>query len=434
MNLIFFFYSVPEACKKHSGAIESIRVRNVVLVGLAVREAFSFWTGHPFDFELWVRTGYWTFRGLSPYGILPAAPGLSFSNIYSQQSTATIGYLPLWPVITGAMYLIYATIGINNPFLYYFLLKQPIILGDILLGYAIYIYVKKRNPSKAEWALAFWCFSPLAIIVSGIWGTFDGLAMLFVVLALLSSRATGKSFWSGVATLVKSIPVIYSLPLALSGKKKARNLAIAIATPFVTSLVIVLELGWSIPVALTTLESTLPKGGESLSLWDAFFYLSKVGGVPSSPIPTAYVGYLWIPATLILSYVAYKKFGFGTDYGLFQSLLLCTLGFLIFRAQVNEQYSTYLLALASIDVAVWNRKRRWLLFGSLSMALLFLLVNDPLLIRFVAPSYPGVIQLEASVIAGVDFERFTAKLVLSTLFSAINIVYLVLVLRAKRAA
>jgi hypothetical protein len=99
---------------------------------------------------------------------------------------------------------------------------------------------------------------------------------------------------------------------------------------------------------------------------------------------------------------------------------------------VNEQYSTYLLALAVIDVAVWSRKRRWLLFGSLLTVLFFLIADDPFLIRFAAPAFPEVLRLEASIIARFDLARFTAKLILSGLFSSVNIIYLVLILRSKR--
>src|SRR5206468_12504221 len=39
----------------------------LLLLGLLVREAFSFWTGHPYDFELWIRNGYFVSQGATPY-------------------------------------------------------------------------------------------------------------------------------------------------------------------------------------------------------------------------------------------------------------------------------------------------------------------------------------------------------------------------------
>src|SRR5579864_8159844 len=83
---------------------EWMRVRTILALGIIVREAFSFWTGHPFDFEIWVRTGYWVVRGLSPYAPLPFAPGASFANDFGNGNNAAIGYLPFWPLLLGAIY------------------------------------------------------------------------------------------------------------------------------------------------------------------------------------------------------------------------------------------------------------------------------------------------------------------------------------------
>jgi len=57
-----------------------MRVRTLLVLGILAREALSFWTGHPFDFEIWVRAGYWVARGYTPYASLPFAPGASFAN------------------------------------------------------------------------------------------------------------------------------------------------------------------------------------------------------------------------------------------------------------------------------------------------------------------------------------------------------------------
>jgi hypothetical protein len=100
-----------------------------------VREAFSFWTAHPFDFEIWVRVGYWVARGYTPYDATPVAPGLTFSPVFTGTNHAAIGYLPLWPLLLAAIYLLYTVVGFGTPFAYYFLLKQPMILGDFALGY-----------------------------------------------------------------------------------------------------------------------------------------------------------------------------------------------------------------------------------------------------------------------------------------------------------
>ena len=86
-------------------------------------------------------------------------------------------------------------LGAGNRFVYYFMLKQPMILGDVLLAFLLFVYVKRQNPDLAPKVLALWLFSPITIIISAIWGTFDSMAMLFVMLALLAPAGRARSVW-----------------------------------------------------------------------------------------------------------------------------------------------------------------------------------------------------------------------------------------------
>src|SRR5260370_39667710 len=77
---------------------EWMRVRTILIIGIMVREAFSFWTAHPFDFASWVRTGDSVASGLSPYISMPYGPALSFANAFGTPGNhAAIGYLPFQP-------------------------------------------------------------------------------------------------------------------------------------------------------------------------------------------------------------------------------------------------------------------------------------------------------------------------------------------------
>ena len=87
------------------------KIGALLLLGVLVREAFSFWTGHPYDFELWVRTGYWVARGVNPYGTISFAPGVSFVDRHRRRWGATIAYLPFWPLLLAGLYKVYAFLG-----------------------------------------------------------------------------------------------------------------------------------------------------------------------------------------------------------------------------------------------------------------------------------------------------------------------------------
>lgn len=414
-----------------------MRARTILILGVAIREAFSFWTGHPFDFEIWVRAGYWVARGLSPYAPLPFAPGVSFANDFGNGNNAAIGYLPFWPLLLAALYGIYTVVGMGNPFVYYFLIKQPVIIGDVLLGYLLFSYLKNRKPDQAEKALALWIFSPITILVSAVWGTFDSMAMLAVMLALLAPAGRARSVWEGIGTLVKSIPVIFLLPLSYSRERRWQNFVIALGVPVILTLLIVYLSGWPMTgqqyTVLTTLANTLHTYGFPLSLWGSWVFLNTMG-VVADPLFQSVLnwgGYVWIPAVVVASLVARRWFGFDTERGLIQSLLLITLTFLLIRAQVNEQYSIYLLALLLIDAVVWNPRRMRLFYAVTVVVVAAIVTNNLLLIRFVAPVDPGALQLEAGLIAANDTLRTVLLYLEGLAFSALNLWYLAALIKER---
>jgi Gpi18-like mannosyltransferase len=408
-----------------------IGVYALLLLGLLIREIFSFWTGHPTDFELWVRLGYSMSHGGDPYGVLPAAPGLSFSNAFSNLNAATIAYLPFWPLLTGAIYLLYSLVGFNDRFIYYFLLKQPVIFGDVGLAYLLYRYVSARKEgSIARWVLSFWLFSPFTIIISGIWGMFDSLAMSFVILSIMSSCQIKRSFWVGMGIFAKSIPVMYAIPVTLRRWKDAWALISAVGIPVLLSTVTFVVMGWPLSIVSLTLESAAAKGWWSMSLWDAFFYLNYLGLLPNlSQFQYTALGLIWVPGIIIFTIIAYKRFGTETDYGLIQALIVVTLAFLIFKARVAEQYTIYLLALAAVDVAVWNPRRKRLLFGTLAVAMIYLVVNNYFLVRFLSPIYPDFVNLENAMSVSIGSIRYAITFLLGTAFTCLNLLYLADVLK-----
>jgi hypothetical protein len=419
-----------------------MRVRTLLILGVLVREVFSFWTGHPFDFEVWVRTGYWVARGLSPYNSMPFAPGLSFANDFGGPGlNPAIGYLPFWPILVGAIYELFSLGGSGNRFVYYFMLKQPIIFADVFLALLLFLYVKRWNPDRAPRVMALWLFSPFTIILSGIWGIFDSMAMVFVMLALVAPAGKARSIWEGVAIFVKSIPVIFILPLSLSREKKARNFIIALGIPVLLTVLVVYLAGWpwlpppgAVGAVAKTLTSTLAKRGFPLSLWGTLLYLSTLNVVSPSTLTSifSWAGYLWIPAVVIASLLARRWFGFGDDRGLVQSLLLVTLTFLLVRGQVNEQYAVYLLALLLVDAALWSPKRMRLFYAVSAVIIAATVTNNFLLIRFLTPVYPGALQLESQLVGAVYPIKNAVQYIEGLAFCGLNLWYLASLIKERR--
>jgi len=140
---------------------------------------------------------------------------------------------------------------------------------------------------------------------------------------------------------------------------------------------------------------------------------------------------VWVPAIVVFTALAFRKFGFETEYGLVQSMLIVTLVFLIFKAQVTEQYAIYLLALAVVDVALWNPMRKPLLTATTATALFFLLVNNHFLIRFLSPVYPDYTKIEL-LLSQIEPIRLALLFASGTVFTCLNISYLISIMKSGK--
>ena len=412
------------------------RLAALLLLGLLIREIFSFWTGHPSDFEIWVRLGYAMTHGGNPYGNLPPVPGLSFANVFSVDNGPTIAYLPFWPLVTGLIYAIYSMVGLNDRFVYYFLLKQPVIFGDVALAYLLYSYVSSRKPGDhGFWVLLFWLFSPFTIIISGIWGMFDSIAISFLMISVGSIGQVRRSFWTGLSIFAKSVPIVYAAPTTLVHRERIKSLSAFVAAmglPAALSAATFMIMGWPFSIVSTTLASTPGKGGWSMSVWDAFPYFNYLGWLPAVPQEVyGALGLVWIPALVIFTWIAIRRFRTETDYGLFQALIVCTLAFLIFKAQVAEQYALYLFALAAVDVTLWNPQRRRLLVATVVVAMIYLVTYNYFLVRFLSPVYPSFVAFESAMYSMIGPAWYAINFLTGTAFTILNIRYLADVLTGK---
>jgi hypothetical protein len=371
-----------------------------------------------------VRTGYWVAHGVTPYADMPFAHGVSFADDFGSGFGAALGYLPFWPLLLGALYEIYAFLGSPGIFAYLFLIKQPVIICDVLLAYFLYRYVGRRGSDKASLVLKVWLFSPFNIILSSMWAMFDAIPVLFIVLALTARPGAYRGMWEGLAIFAKSLPVIFIFPL-VRGPRPLRNFALALGIPVAASLLVVYFTGWSFSIFGATMQSTLGTSRLSLSVFNVPFYLNLIGVIPNSSLNSIFpwAGYIWIVAVGVATILAYRWFGFDSERGIVQSLILITLTFLVLRGVVNEQYSLYLFALALIDVAMWS-PRRWKLFlALLTVLLMFHLTNDVLLIRYLTPAYPQAFTIEANIIAANNSLRFALLFLEGVAFWMLNTYY-----------
>ena len=402
----------------------------MLLLGLAIREAFSFWTAHPFDFEIWVRLGYYVSKGLDPYRVTPAVPGLSIPGTGYLPS---IGYPPLWPLIQAVVYDAYSLIGIDNRFFYYFLVKQEMILPDIAVAYLIYKVLGQSGRTwEGERAALFWMLCPYVIIISAVWGMFDQLVLSFLLLALLfSQRIVRSAFAEGIGILLKGIPVIYLPLLALTQRTKAKRLLYLVVAGGlgvgITLLPYALIPGWNYSALAGTGTSIVNKVGNSLNYWVVPYVISNISGYQVSPQALSLAGYLWIPALVVAYFYCYrvlKRIG-GSFQGFVSCLLVLTLVFFLTRTQINEQYVIYFLGLGLLDISTGGQSRVRLFHGVWLSALAFLVANNTYMVRFLAPLGAYYSELDSQLVRGLWGDvRFTVMVAAGISFTFFCVAYL----------
>lgn len=338
-----------------------------------------------------MRLGYYVSKGFDPYAHTVPIQGLSIPGTGVLPS---IGYPPLWAFFQAAVYDLYSVIGFDNRFFYYFLIKQETILPDIVVSLLIFrLILDYGKPKDAEAALTFWMFCPFVILISALWGMFDQLVLVFVLVALLTLQTSFRSSVSeAFGILLKGIPIIFLPGLSWSQKSNQRKVAytlFGISVAGVASLAPYLFFReWSVSALLATGADAINRATSTVNYW-AIAYV--VSGYITLPIPISQflglAGYFWVVAVLAAYVYCFK--GVQEERITFQYLILVlqfvTLVFFLTRININEQYVLYFVGLGLIERSLVGTVRSRLFAGVWVSATGFLVVNNAYLTRFLAP-------------------------------------------------
>jgi hypothetical protein len=381
-------------------------VAGLLLLGLLVREAFSFWTGHPYDLEVWVRTGYVVAHGTNPYlGPWPAVPGVSFG--YTNQLLYPAAYLPFWPDIFGGTYLLWEHVGGGNRFVLYFLLKQGPIVGDLAVGALLYRFVLRETGDRpgALAALTFWMLFPYDILISAIWGQLDSVTVALVLAALLTSeaQASRRSLLWGLGIFVKWITVVF-LPLEFFRNRGLRRLwpVMSILLVGVLTAVAFLLAGWSFTGIFATTTSSTGGGGGGMNYAQLVNLWFVADAFNSSPWVYTVLEHLWIPGSVVAGWYAARWLRTGEAGQQLRAFLFVLGVILVLRWGLYEQYMLYPFALLAADVYTRHPLRRRLFYFLVVLASGYFLVNDVLGIWFVSP----VSQPAFTIVQNFDSSMF----------------------------
>jgi hypothetical protein len=412
----------------------------VLLVALVIRESFSFWTGHPYDTEVWIRTAFQVAHGTNPYlHFWPPVPGVSFAETGPTDLLPSAAYLPFWAIIAGGLYKLWVATGGGNPFVFYFYLKQPPILGDLGVGYLLYRLVLKWSNSDRATALAvlwFWALFPYDIVVSAIWGQFDTLVVCVVLGLLFVTTARERNVLNGLGIFMKWITVIF-LPFEFFRSRGREKLwvLLALAIPFVLTLIAFVALGWGFSGIQNTSASESAGTGGGMN-FIRIFTLQSVIDVINPKVPLFYwsLAYLWVPSVTVAGYWITRRLPLVTRQDELNAMMLIITVFLVTRYGLNEQYMLYLFPLMLLDIALFNSNRRAFFLTLFIFCFAFLIANNAFGLWFLSPVQPQDFVLATRYDASEGFGQFRTNLLdLLSILVTITLVQQIWLLMRRRA-
>lgn len=318
----------------------------------------------------------------NPYTGLPYYPGVSFAPPLLMGS---ISYPPFSAFIFALIFRLYLVLGEPSRFVYYFLLKQPMILAD--LGIAIVlakIILTSKGANFARLGSLLWLYFPFGMIVSSVWGALDPLALFFVLLSayyLISSKSLRSAIFLGLSIFLKTVPIV-ALPVFLfqlpAMKDKLRYSTGSLSIPLLGTIAPLVLLNWGFKgiVDNFTFQADLPSYG-AMSVLGQLFQLQ-----PWSNTLQRMTGIVWIPILVITYLHIHRK-----RLPLFRGLLLAFLAFSISRVFLPEPWALYPIA---ILLTIIDESSLHHFVGLSAAATVFLIANNALLVSFLTPTLPGL--------------------------------------------
>ncbi len=219
---------------------DKLKLTLIALSALVVRLAVAPFTGHSWDVYVWIKSaemfsaGFWNVYRVSE---IPSFPW----GFYS--------YPPVWLFVVTAAYVAVGGLSAGLGALV-LAIKAPIVVADLLVAYWIYRLAGLLGIAGRKRVLAFaaYALNPLPAFISGVWGMFDPIAVLFSLVGLellIRQRPLAAGLAIGVGTATKIFPALL-VPLGLLWIRRTnpstwRSRAVgfvscAVAVPFAVSV------------------------------------------------------------------------------------------------------------------------------------------------------------------------------------------------------
>lgn len=299
----------------------------MLLIGIIVRFILTPLMGYKFDVDTWFA---WAIR-LNEVG---------FANFYSDQMWTN--YTPGFLYILGFLGFIKNLFSIDNSF--YFFLKLPSILAEILLAAFAYQQISKKSLRWAKIAAILILFNPAFIFNSSIWGQIDGLLSLsfvFSVYFLEKKKIILSSIFLGLSFLIKPqaialFPIFLLFLIKNFSIKNFLQLTLpALLTVFFLSFPFFINNPFG---GIIRLFSRMASDYPHTSLF-AYNFWGRIGfWIPDNQSWTNLTYQTWGQLLFLSYWITVGYFYFTKKLSFYNLAALAVLGFFFLPTRVHERY------------------------------------------------------------------------------------------------
>ena len=316
-----------------------------LVIGFVSRLLVSPFFAHPWDMYIWIRSGELALQNLNIYVV--GNPVDYPWGFYA--------YPPTWLYWLMAVTIMAKIIG--SLMFQVFLIKLPIIVADILVGYLIYRVglLVGLGEDRSFKASLIWLFNPITFFMSSVWGMFDSISVLFMLLGihqLIRGRYVNSGILFGVGASVKLFPALMIPPavIYLVYRSKQASIKEAILNIILPSLVTFTIL--STPFLSTPIEyfTRILQHTKSVGSFTYWVLLSNLVNLSS-------FWFIYVIIFLAGVIIAYRRFR-GSEWNEFINMSAATMAiFLAVSPKVNIQYLLTLFPLLTLSKNFWKYRQ-----------------------------------------------------------------------------
>jgi hypothetical protein len=379
----------------------------LLALSIILQILLALFLGHAYDVRIFMATGYLVGTGQNPYIAQKLAAVFHDSGF---QGITTLGYFPPWALVLGLIYLLSYHL-IPNFLLYNLAIKLPVIAANICLAYLVYSILRRMGVGEkaGHRAWVFLLFNPFLLLMSSAWGQFDSIVAFLSLLALLQiseGKLAGPAILLALAISLKptAFPLIAVIFVYLVGRSVKQtfqyfailgvSLLLFCAAPFVL-------FGWSAAPILSHWDFHFTVGG-GLSFMTFLEYTEWSYALPG---PFWFMGWLWVPALIIATFVIRRRVKDLND--LVRTSAALVLVFYLCRAWVAETNVVLLLAFILI-LATKKDLNRLFLAAAWVLPLIFSFFNTSLF-QLLYPSLPGLMDRLLKLAGDFEIARYILR-------------------------